>query len=82
MGGHKVAKISYIGLPIVTMVNSPIVTMVISEAFKRGVVREDGIKTRRALTRPGHLKTSILSLRVFHRDPFLDPLGATRGLYI
>ena len=28
LGGHKVAKILYIGLPIVTMVNSPIVTMV------------------------------------------------------
>ena len=28
LGGHKSAKILYIGLPIVTMVNSPIVTMV------------------------------------------------------
>ena len=28
LGGHKVAKILYIGLPIVTLVNSPIVTMV------------------------------------------------------
>ena len=67
LGGHKVAKILYIGLPIVTMVNSPIVTMVNTRHHKHpgrcNSLRE--VLARRKPSEAGWRSFSVVTIGLF-----------------